>query len=156
MAQFINDIESNIIFANQLFNGSDLVFTYAENERPVKVGIVMVGDDCTMIHGTTFGEHFNSAHHNFGESGRIELGGDTSGSGSSDNGASSVCLSLKNKIVMSRNLDDEIPLWCEVATVDDIPPLRTFVVTKRTVYSEVYCYQIDCDNKYPGPSWHQM
>ena len=133
MAQFINDINSKIIFANQILNGADLIFTYHEDQRPITVGITMLGDDSIMYHGSTL-EHYGAARHDFGPSGRVDT---SCNSGGNDSCSAFNNFKLENKIVMSRNLDDDVPLWCEVATVDDIPPLRT------NVYSEINITEIN-------------
>lgn len=128
MAQFINDINTKIIFANHIMNGADLIFTYHDDQRPVTVGIAMLGDDSTMTHGSTGEISHNGAKHDFGPGGRIE--DDGIHQGCNDPGSAFDKFTLTNKIVMSRNLDDAVPLWCEVATIDDIPPLTTYVHSK--------------------------
>ena len=133
MAQFINDINTKIIFANQIMNGADLIFTYHEDQRPITVGIAMLGDDNIMYHGSTL-EHYGVARHDFGPGGRVDT---SCNSGGNDSCSAFNNFKLNNKIVMSRNLDDDVPLWCEVAKVDDIPPLRT------NVYSEINITEIN-------------
>ena len=123
MAQFINDINTKIIFANQIMNGADLIFTYHDDQRPVTVGIAMLGDDSTMTHGSTGEISYNGAKHNFGPGGIV----DENYQGCNDPDSAFDKFKLTDKIVMSRNLDDDVPLWCEVATIDDIPPLTTYV-----------------------------
>jgi hypothetical protein len=115
-------------------NGADLIFTYHEDQRPITVGITMLGDDSIMYHGST-DEHFRAAKHNFGPSGRVEVDDNCHGGKNPESAFDN--FKLTNKIVMSRNLDDDVPLWCEVATVDDIPPLRT------NVYSEMINTEIN-------------
>lgn len=131
MAQFINDINSKIIFVNQILNGADLIFTYHDDQRPVTVGIAMLGDDSIMNHGSTGELSYSGAKHDYGQDENYQ------GCKEPDNTFDK--FKLTNKIVMSRNLDDENPLWCEVATIDDVPP-PTVIVHSEMINTEINHY----------------
>lgn len=115
MAQYINDVETHILRTNLILTGKEnLIFTYDDKDRESIVGISMMSDS-TMKHDNR--NHFNDS---------ITSDGTNDGvSGEESEYFEKVFL---NNIVISFNLDEEEPYWCPIATVLDLPEIKTITV----------------------------
>lgn len=136
MAQFINDIESHIIRTNMLQGGHEnLIFTYdpADRELTPTVAIGMLADE-TMVHGWhTHGIYYPGTTPSFGHQAYLY--------------GHALSEFFINSLVMSLNLDDNIPVWCPIATISDLPPIETHIVN--------YTYNIDIDAS-PEIQFHEQ
>ena len=117
MAQYINDVETHILRTNLILTGKEnLIFTYDDKDRESIVGISMMADS-TMKH--ICDKHFNDYENS---------NNDVDKEGSHIGDYIDYDKNFLNNIVASFNLDEEEPSWCPIATVDDLPEIKTITV----------------------------